>query len=95
VKCDNDKFDHDDEDPNQKPRAKEDHRKHNVSDQLLDSVQCDNDKFDHDDEDQNQKPRAKEDHRKRKVDDQLLDSVQCDNDKDQNKKQRADKDGTG
>jgi len=88
-------FDHDDEDQNQKPRAKEDHRKRKVDDQLLDSVQCDNDKLDHDDVDQNRKARAEDDHRKRKVDDQLLDSVQCDNAKDQNKKQRADKDDKG
>jgi hypothetical protein len=48
-------FDHDDEDQNQKPRAKEDHRKRKVDDQLLDSVQCDNDK------DQNKKQRADKD----------------------------------
>ena len=96
VQCDNDKFDHDDVDQNQKPRAEDDHRKRKVDDQLLDYVQCDNDKLDHDDNvDQNPKPRAEADHRKRKVDDQLLDSVQCDNAKDQNKKQRADKDDKG
>jgi len=48
-------FDDDDEDQNQKPRAKEDHRKCKVDDQLLDSLQCDDDK------DQNKKQRADKD----------------------------------